>query len=79
MNICRVNLLDCHQQIHGLWSFWCGAWDADAQSGYMVGYLGIPLSSSLEKIDRENGIVNNASTYFKNLSEMMDNPSKIRQ
>ncbi len=58
---------------------WCGAWDADAQSGYMVGYLGIPLSSSLEIINREDGKVNNASTYFKNLSDMMDKPSKIRQ
>lgn len=58
---------------------WCGAWDADAQSGYMVGYLGIPLSSSLEKRNDENGEVNNASTYFKHLSDMMDKPSKIRQ
>lgn len=58
---------------------WCGAWDADAQSGYMVGYLGIPLSSSLEKRNDENGEVNNASTYFKHLSDMMDKPSKIMQ
>lgn len=58
---------------------WCGAWDADALSGYLVGYLGIPLSSSLEKRNRENGKVNNASTYFKYLSDMMDKPSKIRQ
>ena len=32
------------------WSleFWCGGWDADSLSGYIEGYLGIPMSSDSE-------------------------------
>jgi hypothetical protein len=57
---------------------WCGAWDADAQSGYMVGYLGIPLSLSDEKNDGRVK-TNNTGSHFKYLSDMINNPLKLRQ
>jgi hypothetical protein len=53
--------------------FWCGGWDADAQSSYIVGYLGIPISSSEEKTQ-----ISDASTLTKHLSEMINNPLKRR-
>src|SRR6476646_4291766 len=57
---------------------WCGAWDADAQSGYMSGYLGMPLSSSEKKNGKSNK-VHDARNHFIHLSEMINDPSKIRQ
>jgi len=57
---------------------WCGAWDADAQSGYMGGYLGMPLSSSEKKNGKSNK-VHDARNHFIHLSEMINDPSKIRQ
>jgi hypothetical protein len=53
--------------------FWCGAWDADAQSGHIVGYLGIPISLSQEKTQ-----VYDAIDLTKDLAEMIDNPLKRR-
>jgi hypothetical protein len=53
--------------------FWCGGWDADAQSGHIVGYLGIPILS-LEDTTQ----VNDAATLTKYLSEMIDDPMKRR-
>jgi hypothetical protein len=58
---------------------WCGAWDADAQSGYMVGYLGLPISLSEKKKNGGSSEVNDAYTHFKYLSEMIDKSSKLRQ
>ena len=53
--------------------FWCGAWDADAQSGYIIGYLGIPISVSNEKSQ-----LYDATSLTKDLAEMIDNPVKRR-
>jgi hypothetical protein len=50
--------------------FWFGAWDADAQSGYTIGYLGIPISSSKQKVTQ----VTDASNLIKDLSDMVSNP-----
>jgi hypothetical protein len=50
--------------------FWCGAWNADAQSGYIIGYLGIPISSSKQKTTE----VTDASNLIKDLSDMVSNP-----
>jgi hypothetical protein len=57
---------------------WCGAWDADAQSGYIAGYLGMPLSSSEKKNGKSNK-VNDARTHFIRLSDMINDSSKLRQ
>ena len=54
--------------------FWCGGWDADAQSGYMIGYLGLPISSSKDKIQ----VNDDASALTKDLSDMISNPLKRR-
>lgn len=53
--------------------FWCGGWDADAQSGHIIGYLGIPLVSSNVKTQ-----VSDAATLIRNLSEMIDDPLERR-
>lgn len=53
--------------------FWCGGWDADAQSGQIIGYLGIPIASSEDKTQ-----VNDAASLTKYLSEMIDDPLKRR-
>ena len=42
------------------WSleFWCGGWDADSLSGYIEGYLGIPMNSDNETILNLNRDIN---------------------
>jgi hypothetical protein len=50
--------------------FWCGAWDADAISGYIVGYLGIPISAR-----RRKSQVYDALPLIKDLEQMINNPS----
>lgn len=42
------------------WSleFWCGGWDADSFSGYIEGYLEIPMSSDNETILNLNRDIN---------------------
>ena len=44
--------------------FWCGAWDPDALSGYMLGYLGVPL--------QEPGLA-------PGFAAMMSNPAQERR
>lgn len=51
------------------WSleFWCGGWDADALSGFIEGYLRIPLDT-----DSNKNLVN------QDINEMIKEPSKRR-
>jgi hypothetical protein len=53
--------------------FWCGAWDADAQSGYIVGYVGIPISLCEEKDQ-----VYDALPLNQDLANMISNPLERR-
>ena len=50
------------------WSleFWCGGWDADALSGYIDGYLEIPMH------------LDNKSPLNTDINEMIKEPSKRR-
>ena len=52
------------------WSleFWCGGWDADALSGYIEGYLGIPIQADNNK----NLLLN------EDINEMIKEPLKRR-
>jgi hypothetical protein len=51
------------------WSleFWCGGWDADALSGYIEGYLGIPLVAG-----------KNENLLNQEINEMIKDPAKRR-
>jgi hypothetical protein len=51
--------------------FWFGAWDADALSGFMEGYLGVPLEERSEQ-----GL---ASDFAKGLAEVIRDPKQQRR
>jgi hypothetical protein len=55
--------------------FWCGAWDADAQSGYIVGYVNIPVFSC---ISEEKNQVYDALHLNQDLAKMISNPLERR-
>jgi hypothetical protein len=52
------------------WSleFWCGGWDADALTGYIEGYLRIPLDAD----------TSNKNLVNQDINEMIKEPTKSR-